>query len=76
MTALSKPGPSTRLVTLMYPLLGNPPPFGPPFLLSEEVYDAVLGSEWEIVWQQEVPEEMKRQNVRPGSEKLTVWKRK
>lgn len=76
MTALSKPAETSRLITLMYPLNGNPPPFGPPFSLTEEEYNDVLGNNWEIVYQKPVPEEEKRQNAPPGGEKLTVWKRK
>lgn len=75
MTALAKAAPSTRLITMMYPLNGNPPPFGPPFSLSEDVYDSVL-KDWEIVWQKEVPQDKRRQNMPPGGEKLTVWKLK
>lgn len=75
MTKLAKAAPTTRLITLMYPLDGKPPPFGPPFSLSEEVYDQVL-KDWEIVWQKEVPEDIKRKDAPPGGEKLAVWKLK
>jgi len=75
MTALSRAAPSTRLITLMYPLNGNPPPFGPPFSLTEDDYATHLGKDWEIVWQRDVPPEMRRVGP-PGDEKLVVWKRK
>jgi hypothetical protein len=75
MAALSRPADSTRLITLMYPLNGNPPPFGPPFRLTEDDYARLLGNDWEIVWQRAVPPEQKRTGP-PGDEKLAVWKRK
>jgi hypothetical protein len=75
MAALARAAPTTRLVTLMYPLNGNPLPFGPPFSLTEADYDTLLGKDWEMVWSQAVPEEMRRKGP-PGAEKLAVWKRK
>lgn len=75
MTALAKNSPNARLITLQYPLQGTPPPFGPPFSLEESVYRDVLG-DWEAVYDEEVPQEMRRQNAPPGNERLVVWKRK
>lgn len=74
MAELSKDAPSTRLVTLMYPLNGDPN-IGPPFRLTEEEYHELLGDEWEITWERAIPEDEKRKGP-PGDEKLAVWKRK
>ncbi|CAK9786981.1 Thiopurine S-methyltransferase [Cutaneotrichosporon oleaginosum] len=76
MTELSKASPNSRLITLQYPLQGNPPPFGPPFALDESVYRDVLGDHWEAIYDEPVPEEQKRKNRPPGNERLVVWKRK
>lgn len=76
MTTISRAAPGTRLVTLQYPLNGNPPPFGPPFSLTEDEYVQHLGKDWEVVWSKDVPEEQKRVNTPPGGERLVVWKRK
>lgn len=75
-TELSKDAPTTRLITLQYPLQGKPLPFGPPFSLEESVYADILGKDWEIVYDEKIPESMRRQKAPPGNERLVVWKRK
>ncbi|GMK58757.1 hypothetical protein CspeluHIS016_0601990 [Cutaneotrichosporon spelunceum] len=76
MTELSKHAPTTRLITLQFPLQGNPLPFGPPFSLEESEYRDILGDAWEAIYDEPVPANLKRQNAPPGNERLVVWKRK
>lgn len=76
MTELSKNSPSTRLITLQFPLQGNPLPFGPPFSLEESDYRDILGDNWVAVYDEEVAEGMRRKAGPPGKERLVVWKRK
>lgn len=73
MTALSRPSPETRLITLMFPLNGKSG--GPPFNLTEEVYHELLDEDWELVWSEEVPEEERRRG-NLGGETMAVWKRR
>ena len=76
MTAIARKDSGTRLITLQYPLNGNPLPFGPPFSLTEDEYKQHLGNDWETVWSIDVPEAQRRVNTPPGDEKLVVWKLK
>ena len=76
LTALSKPSPSSRLITLMFPLglpLDGP---GPPYPLSEEEYHRLLNENWEAVWGEGVSTERKRRVGGRGEERLVVWRRR
>lgn len=74
MAKLSKASSSTRLITLQFPLNGQPG--GPPFSLSTDIYHELLDEHWEEIWGQEVPEELRRKTGPPGGERLAVWRRK
>ncbi|KAL1407227.1 hypothetical protein Q8F55_006644 [Vanrija albida] len=74
MARLAKADPSARLITQQYPLNGDP--VGPPFPLSVEIYDDLLGKDWEVVWERDIPQEERRVNSPPGDERLVVWARK
>lgn len=71
MTALARPGPSSRLITLMFPLNGKDG--GPPYSLSEEIYHQLLDGKWELMWSEDVPQEERRPGML-GGEKLAVWR--
>lgn len=58
----------------MYPLNGGPG--GPPYSLTEEVYHKLLNPEWEVIWEEEIPEGERRKDAPPGGEKLAVWRRR
>ncbi|AAW41015.1 hypothetical protein CNBA5080 [Cryptococcus deneoformans B-3501A] len=63
------------LITLMYPLPPSAKSGGPPFALSEEIYQELLKEQgWKMVWSEDI-EEPTRMVGAPGGEKLAVWKR-
>ncbi|KAK1921131.1 S-adenosyl-L-methionine-dependent methyltransferase [Papiliotrema laurentii] len=72
---LARPAPSTRLITLMYPLHPTPLPEAdhPPYPLSEEEYHRLLDERWELVYCEPVKPEWKRTVGAPGGEKVGVW---
>lgn len=69
--------PSTRLITIMYPLphATRPPKAGgPPFELSIQQYHDLLDEHWEQVWMEEVEESEMRKSGAQGGEAIAVWK--
>lgn len=63
------------LITLMFPLPPSAKSGGPPFALSEEIYEELLKDQgWKMVWSEDI-EEPTRTVGAPGREKLAVWKR-
>ena len=76
MSLLARPSPSTRLITLMFPLTADPLPTelsGPPFPLSIGTYHSLLDDRWELIWSQDVPDEVKRTTGAAGGEMVGVW---
>jgi hypothetical protein len=77
MKALSNP--STRLITMMYPLPTTPDgPIkegGPPFGLRESDYHTLLDGDWELIWIERL-EKGARSTGAPGGEALGVWKQR
>ncbi|OWT37741.1 hypothetical protein J008_00561 [Cryptococcus neoformans] len=66
---------NTILITLMFPLPPSAKSGGPPFALSEEIYEELLKDQgWKMVWSEDI-EEPTRTVGAPGREKLAVWKR-
>lgn len=66
---------NTMLITLMFPLPPSAKSGGPPFALSEEIYEELLKDQgWKMVWSEDI-EEPTRTVGAPGREKLAVWKR-
>lgn len=76
LTALSVPSPSTRLVTLMFPLGLDMDGPGPPYPLSEEVYHDLLDESWEMLSCEEIVTGNRRVVGGKGAEKMAVWMRK
>ncbi|KIR53760.1 hypothetical protein I315_03885 [Cryptococcus gattii Ru294] len=63
------------LITLMYPLPPTARSGGPPFALSEEIYEELLkGQGWKMVWSEDIKEPTRMVGA-PGGEKLAVWQR-
>jgi len=75
LSTLARPASSTRLVTLMYPLL--PPPHdltqGPPFALSVDEYHRLLDARWTLIWSETVPKDKTRKTGASGGEMVGVW---
>ncbi|WWC57494.1 uncharacterized protein I303_100026 [Kwoniella dejecticola CBS 10117] len=66
---------NASLITLMYPLPptdNNPPPWP----LTVEKYHQLLDTDWEIIWEKDVPVEERRTSGAKGGERIAVWKRK
>ena len=84
---LSHPG--STLITLQFPL-NDEGETGPPYSLSEKLYEELLGEHWEYVWGREVREDESRamagpegqgvgvdvNRFRKGRERVAIWKRK
>lgn len=81
--SLLKPG--GTLITVQFPIKpfggihprDQPPNYeiGPPYLLSKELYDDLLGENFDLLSIEDVPEEMSVPD-RAGCEAFAVWKRK
>jgi hypothetical protein len=78
-TRLSSP--SALLITLQFPLDGDRDG-GPPYSVSEQLYQELLGDAWERVWGRQVAEDERRQQTgsqepeRIGRERIAIWRRK
>ncbi len=75
-------GPSATLITLQFPLDGDREG-GPPYSVSEKLYEELLGDSWVKVWGRDVMEDESRSSADVGQtspehtrQKIAVWKRK
>lgn len=73
--------PSALLITLQYPLDGDREG-GPPYSVSEELYEELLGDAWERLWGRPVAEDERRRKMTApdmepiGRERIAIWRRR
>jgi hypothetical protein len=73
-TSLSRDSPSTRLITLMFPL--DNAASGPPWSLSPQTYHELLDGEWELVHLGEIRDEWAMKVGDRRGDMIGVWKRR